>query len=234
MSWVFHLHPAFQRAMKKIVLSRHDRGFGQIGGAPLLKELSLWPVNPQNGGLMTPILTLTEQFRPARFVPPGMAITVFLAVEQQKDGGFSRPLQRRYTVNQQSELQNVISAGFTRVILHELANQPLEPRNPPLLLGQAFIDFEEMTNEEHDEEHEDEDSGIGLSKPSGRPCWLQDPIYEPPRYMFMLQLVDADVAEASPQHAGLFGEGIGYLFVDMQARRGKEGEDAGFFFIQFT
>lgn len=221
-------------ALKKIMLSERDRSFGQIGGAPLLKDLSLWPANPQTGGLLTPILTLTEQFQPARFVPPGMAITVFLAVEQKQDGGFSRPLQRRYTVNQQSELQNVISAGFARVILHELASQPLEPSNAPLLLERAFIDFEEMAEEEHDEEHEDEDSGIGLSKPSGRPCWLQDPIYEPPRYMFMLQLVDADVAEASPQHAGVFGEGIGYLFVDMQARRGQEGDDAGFFFIQFT
>lgn len=220
--------------MKKILLSRHDRGFGQIGGAALLKDLSLWPTNPETGMLMTPILTLSERFQPATFVPPGMAITVFLAVEQHQNGSFSRPLQRRYTVNQQAELQDVISSGFARVILHELASQPLEPGNPPLLLERAFIDFEEMTDEEHDEEHQDEDSGIGLSKPSGRPCWLQDPIYEPARYMFMMQLVDADVAEASPQHAGLFGEGIGYLFVDMQARRGKQGDDAGFFFIQFT
>ncbi|EKT4466920.1 hypothetical protein QEL93_002326 [Pseudomonas putida] len=220
--------------MKKIRLSRHDRGFGQIGGAALLKDLSLWPTNPETGMLMTPILTLSERFQPATFVPPGMAITVFLAVEQHQDGSFSRPLQRRYTVNQQAELQDVISSGFARVILHELASQPLEPGNPPLLLERAFIDFEEMTDEEHDEEHQDEDSGIGLSKPSGRPCWLQDPIYEPARYMFMMQLVDADVAEASPRHAGLFGEGIGYLFVDMRARRGKQGDDAGFFFIQFT
>lgn len=220
--------------MKKILLSRQDRGFGQIGGAALLKDVSLWPTNPETGMLMTPILTLSERFQPATFVPPGMAITVFLAVEHYPDGSFSRPLQRRYTVNQQAELQDVISSGFARVILHELANQPLEPDNPPLLLERAFIDFEEMTDEEHDEEHHDQDSGIGLSKPSGRPCWLQDPIYEPARYMFMMQLVDADVAEASPQHAGLFGEGIGYLFVDMQARRGKEGDDAGFFFIQFA
>lgn len=220
--------------MKKILLSRQDRGFGQIGGAALLKDVSLWPTNPETGMLMTPILTLSERFQPATFVPPGMAITVFLAVEHYPDGSLSRPLQRRYTVNQQAELQDVISSGFARVILHELANQPLEPGNPPLLLERAFIDFEEMTDEEHDEEHHDQDSGIGLSKPSGRPCWLQDPIYEPARYMFMMQLVDADVAEASPQHAGLFGEGIGYLFVDMQARRGKEGDDAGFFFIQFA
>jgi hypothetical protein len=220
--------------MKKILLSQQDRGFGQIGGAALLKDLSLWPKNPETGMLMTPILTLSERFQPAMFVPPGMAITVFLAVEQHQDGSFSRPLQRRYTVNQQIELLNVLSSGFARVILHELASQPLEPANPPLLLERAFIDFEEMTDEEHDEEHQDEDSGIGLSKPSGRPCWLQDPIYEPTRYMFMMQLIDADVAEASPQHAGLFGEGNGYLFVDMQARRGKQGDDAGFFFIQFA
>ena len=37
--------------MNRIVLSQQDRGFGQIGGAPLLKDLSLWPVNPQTGEL---------------------------------------------------------------------------------------------------------------------------------------------------------------------------------------
>lgn len=52
--------------------------------------------------------------------------------------------------------------------------------------------------------------------------------------MFLMQLADGDVTEASPQHDGLLAEGIGYVFLDMRARRGKEGDEAGFFFIQFT
>ncbi|QCI11122.1 hypothetical protein E6B08_06735 [Pseudomonas putida] len=220
--------------MKKIVLSQHNRGFGQVGGGALLKDIALWPANPETGELLTPVLTLTERFQAATFIPPGMAITVFLAAERQSGGSFNRTLQRRYTVNQQSELKAAINSGFARVILHELADHSLEPSDHPLLLNRAFIDFEDMSDDEEQEEHEDEDSGIDLSKSSGRPCWLQDPIYEPQRYMFMMQLLDADVAEASPQHEGLFAEGIGYLFVDLQARRGKEGDEAGFFFIQFT
>jgi hypothetical protein len=163
-----------------------------------------------------------------------MAMTVFIAVEQRGDGSFSRNLQRRYTVHQQSDLEAIIKNGFARVILHELVDEPLVPEEPPFLLERAFIDFEEMTREEHEEENEDEDSGIELSKPSGRPYWIQDPIYESRRYMFLMQLLDADVAGTGNAHIGLFGEGIGYLFLDKQARRGKEGDEAGFFFIQFT
>ena len=220
--------------MQKIVLSQQDQGFGQVGGGAFLNNLSLWPISPENGELMTPLLTLTERFRPARLLPPGMAITVFIAARQQRDGDFSHNLQRRYTVNQPSELQEVTKNGYARVILHELAEKPLFPDDHPLLLQSAFIDFEEMTDEELEDEHADEDRGIDLSKPSGRPGWLQDAIYPPARYTFLMQLADGDVAEASPQHEGLLAEGIGYVFLDRQAVRGKEGDEAGYFFIQFT
>lgn len=163
-----------------------------------------------------------------------MAITVFIAAQQHGDGSFNQVLQRRYTVHQQSALQEIVGNGFARVILHELADQPIVPSDHPLLLDRAYIDFEEMTDDEHDDEHSHEDSGIDISKPSGRPAWLQDPIYESPRYMFHMQLVDGDIAEASPKHEGLFAEGIGYVFLDQRARRGKEGDEAGFFFIQHT
>lgn len=220
--------------MQKIVLSQQDEGFGQVGGGAFLNDLSLWPVSPESGELLTPLLTLTERFRPARWLPPGMAVTLFIAARQLRDGDFSHNLQRRYTVNQPSELQEVIKNGYARVILHELAEKPIVPSDHPLLLQSAFIDFEEMTDDELEDEHAHEDSGIDLSKPSGRPGWLQDPIYPPDRYMFLMQLADGDVTEASPQHDGLLAEGIGYVFLDMRARRGKEGDEAGFFFIQFT
>lgn len=48
------------------------------------------------------------------------------------------------------------------------------------------------------------------------------------------RLKDASLWPRSPQHVGLFSDGIGYLYVDRQARRGKQGDEAGFFFIQFT
>ncbi|MBI6895325.1 hypothetical protein JET64_00735 [Pseudomonas putida] len=218
---------------QKIVLSGQDHGLGQIGGGARLKDASLWPRSPDTDEPMTPLLTLSDRFLPVTFIPPGMAITVFITACQQ-DGAFNRSTQRHYTVNQQSELDEKRANRFARVILHELADQSIAPPAAALLLDRAYIQFEPFSDEEEEQELEDEDSGIDLSKPVGRPCWLQDPIYEPQRFLFLMQLLDSDVAAASRQHVGLFSDGIGYLYVDRQARRGKQGDEAGFFFIQFT
>jgi len=222
--------------MDKIVLTQQDKGFGHVGGGAYLKNLELWPTNPKTGELMTPLVTTTERFYAGYgCVPPGMALTVFIAAQHYQSGGFNAALQRRYTVSQQSDLQEQITNGFARVILHDLAPAPLVPGNAPLLLTQAFINFEAMTEDEFDEEIGGEFGGIELSKSSGSPSWLQDPVYEPsPRYMFHLQLLDADIAEINPDHEGVFAEGIGYVFIDHRARRGKEGDEAGYFFIQYT
>lgn len=222
--------------MDKIVLKQQDKGLGHIGGGAYLTDLKLWPSNPKTGELLTPLVTTTDRFYAGyQCVPPGMALTVFIAAQQYQSGGFNAALQRRYTVHQQSELQEQIENGFARVILHDLAPEPIVPSNPPLLLTQAFIDFEEMTEDEFDVEIGGEFGGIEMSKSSGTPSWLQDPVYElSPRYRFHLQLLDADIAGINPDHEGIFADGIGYVFIDHRARRGKEGDEAGYFYIQYT
>jgi len=84
------------------------------------------------------------------------------------------------------------------------------------------------------EELEDLDCGVGISKILGRPAWLQDPLYESPRYYFLAQLTDSDIAKISPRHEGIFGGGIGYIFADNRAKKMNEGDLGGYFFVQFT
>ncbi|MCF1487759.1 hypothetical protein LZ838_10325 [Pseudomonas sp. AA27] len=96
---------------QKIVLSDQDHGLGQIGGGARLKDASLWPRSPDTGEPMIPLLTLSERFLPVSFIPPSMAITVFITARQH-DGAFSRSTQRHYTVNQQSELDEKRANGF--------------------------------------------------------------------------------------------------------------------------
>ncbi|SPO69289.1 hypothetical protein [Pseudomonas sp. JV241A] len=217
---------------QKILLGSNDRGLGQVGGGARLPRLDLWPLTPDTQEPMTPLCTITERFLPINFIPAGMALTVFITARQH-GGAFNRAVQRHYTVNQQDDLDKT-GNGYARVILHTLAEQELLPAVPPLLLERSFIQFEPLSAQEEDEELADEDSGLEVSKPLGRPSWLQDPIYEPQRYQFLMQLLDSDIAKASPAHEGLLADGIGYLYVNRQARRGKEGDEGGFFFIQFT
>lgn len=102
------------------------------------------------------------------------------------------------------------------------------------MLVRRFIDFEPMTDEEFAEEHEDEDSGLGISKQLGRAAWMQDPIYVPSRYLLLLQLTDYEISRWAPQQEGIFLDGIGYIYLDKQARRKKQGDEAGFFFVQYA
>lgn len=221
--------------MDKIVLTQNDKGVGHVGGGAYLKDITLWPTNPKTGALLTPLITTTSMFYPGdRCVPEGMALTVFIAAQRFEDGRYNAALQRRYTITQQEDLQAQISNGFARVILHEIAAEPLVPSDAPSLLGQAFINFEKMTEDEWDEELGSEEGAAALSKSSGGPYWLQDPVYESNRYQFHLQLLEPDLIEVDPNYEGIFEDGIGYLFIDKRARRGQAGDEAGYFFIQYT
>lgn len=215
----------------KIVWSDQDAGFGQVGGGAFLEDIALWPLAPSSGKMMTPLITLREHFLPVRFLPEGMALTVFIAVDA-RDGTFDSSIQHRYTVNLQSELEEVRQGGYSRVLLHKLSEQALWPTSDTVVIPPKFIDFVEMTDAEVEADLEDDRNGLGISKPVGRRFWLQDAIGESNRYSFLMQLMEYDIAEWSPVHAGLIGRGVGYLYVDRQARRGKQGDEGGYFFIQ--
>lgn len=217
---------------KKIILTGEDKGIGFFGGGVNLNSLESWPLIPGTNEPMIHLVTLTENFLPIKFIPEKMAVSVFISA-QKTGGNFKCSTQRYYTVNQQSELEK-IKDGYARVILHSSENTEVPPPGETPFPQKIFINFEEMTAAEEAEELEDEDSGLEVSKPTGRPSWLQDPIYESSRHQFIMQILERDIVMQNPECEGLLANGVGYLYIDRQSRKGKENDEAGFFFIQFT
>ncbi|QNH11347.1 hypothetical protein [Xanthomonas sp. SI] len=218
--------------INQILLSEKDHGLGQVGGGAWLMDLDMWPKDPKTGRLMLPMLMVTSNFLGTSFIPPDMALTVFVSVVREGDT-YKRSSLRQLAVHQQSEMEK-LAQGHSKVLLHTLA--PVE-LSPPMLedpIPRRYIAQQPLTDEQMSEELDDPDSGASLSKALGRPGWLQDPLYESPRYYFLAQLLDADIAGISSRHEGIFGGGIGYVFADNRAKKMKEGDEAGYFFVQFT
>ena len=218
--------------INQIILSEQDHNLGQIGGGAWLTDLALWPKDPQTGQLMLPVITMTSTFLDVPFLSSGMALTVFVSVERT-DETYTRSSVRKLTVHQQSEMEK-LQLGHSQVLLHALATSELTPAALVDPIPRTYIAQQPFTPEQMEEELEDVDSGAGISKALGRPAWLQDPLYESPRYYFLAQLSDADIAKISPSHEGIFGGGIGYVFADNRAKKLKEGDVGGYFLVQFT
>ncbi|MHB2082736.1 hypothetical protein [Pseudomonas asiatica] len=216
----------------KIVFTEQDKGFGQVGGSVRMDDPALWPLAPDTQQPMTPLCTVTENFLPAKIFPPGMAATVFITAQKQ-GGGFNQSVVSRYSIHDQAELPG-IDNGYARFILHRLCQEELPAPPETFLLERRYIDFEPMTEEDFAKEHADEHSGLGISKQLGRAAWMQDPIYVSSRHLLLLQLTDYEISRWAPQQQGIFLDGIGYIYVDKQARRKKQGDEAGFFFVQYA
>ncbi|ANI63313.1 hypothetical protein [Pseudomonas sp. GR 6-02] len=218
--------------INQIILSEKDHNLGQIGGGARLTDIDLWPKDPTKGHLMLPVLMMTSDFLSTSFIPSGMALTVFVSVEREGDT-YKRSSLRQLTVHQQSEMEK-LAQGHSKVLLHTLAPFELMPPTLEDPIPRSYIAQQPLTDEQMTEELEDPDCGASISKILGRPGWLQDPLYESPRYYFLAQILDADIAKISPRHEGLFGGGIGYVFADNRAKKMKEGDEAGYFLVQFT
>ncbi|MCT8165081.1 MULTISPECIES: hypothetical protein [Pseudomonas] len=216
----------------KIVFTERDKGFGQVGGSVRMDDPTLWPLAPDTQEPMTPLCTITENFLPAPVFPAGMAATVFITA-RKRDGYFNQSVIRRYTVHDEAELPNTHN-GFARVLLHRLTDRELPAPTGTFLLERRYIDFEPMTDEEFEEEHADEYAGLGISKQLGRASWMQDPIYLSSRYVLLLQLTDYDISRWAPTQEGIFLDGVGFVYLDKQARRKKQGDEAGLFFVQYA
>ena len=218
--------------IKKIYFSDIDHGLGQLGGGAWLSDLSLWPSDPETGALMLPLMTLTPSFLDTSFITQDMVLSVFISVQRTSDG-FKRSSLRKFTVNQQTELK-ALNEGYSRVIVHKKASQELIPDPMADLIERKYIQLKVFDETDLAEELQDEDNGAAMSKVLGRPYWLQDPIYESPRYFFAAQVQELDIRGISPKHDGLFADGTGYLFIDNRAKKLTETAEAGYFFIQFT
>lgn len=219
-------------SLNQITFSEQNQGLGQIGGGAWLTDLHLWPKTPETGQLMLPVITMTSTFLNVSFIPSGMAITVFVSVESVSET-FKRSSIRKLAIHQQSEMKK-LKLGRSQVLLHTVAPSELNPSTLADPIPRTYITLQPLTPEQMEEEMEDPECGASVSKILGRPAWLQDPLYEPPRYYFLAQLLDADIAKVSPRHEGLFGGGIGYIFADSRAKNMTEGGVAGYFLVQFS
>lgn len=217
---------------KTITHSDRDESFGQFGGGAWLEDTTLWPRDPDTGALMLPVLMLTDRVLSIPFLAKGMVATVFVSVERSADG-FKLSSIRKLTVNQESDVDN-LRKGYSKVIMHKRSKEELFPEPVGNYLKSAYVALNEFTDEDDAEELEDDTNGAGMSKLLGRPHWLQDMIPEPPSYYFLAQISEYTIRKVSPQHEGIFGDGMGYLFIDHRAKKLDEGAEAGYFFIQFT
>lgn len=181
---------------------------------------------------MLPVIMMTSEFLNVPFIPSGMAITVFISAERN-DETYKRSSIRKLAVHQQSDMEKS-RFGHSKVLLHTLA--PMELTPPDLFdpIPRTYFTLQPLTDDQMKEELDDPESGVSISKVLGRPCWLQDPLYESPRYYFLAQLTDAAIAQISAHHEGLFGGGIGYVFADNRAKKMTEGDEVGYFVLQFT
>ncbi|MCW2003405.1 hypothetical protein FHY30_002160 [Xanthomonas arboricola] len=223
-----HTRPAPGR--HSIRVSEDDCGLGQFGGGAWLSEAALWPSDPSTGRPMTPIVMLTDLFLPSVWLADDMAVTVFAALGREGDA-YNRTALRTFTIHQQSELEK-IDAGHSKVVLHRRAAR--EMVRDTVMLPRHFVGLQPFDERDAEEEAEDADNGAGMSKQLGRPCWLQDPIHEHPRHYFLAQFVESDLRQQDPAYDGLFADGTGYLFAEQRAKVLREGDTAGYFFIQFT
>lgn len=219
-------------AFNRLFFTEVDEGVGQLGGGAWLEDVSLWPVNPGTGEPMLPLLMINSKFLTIPFLPEGMVATVFISV-REKRGVFSENLMRKYTVHQKDELPK-LADGYAKVLLHRPSVEERFIEFMPSPISKKFLQLKEFTPSDSEVESEDDFNGADFSKQLGRPCWLQDPIYEGSRYFFLAQLLESDIARVSPQHEGIFSEGIGYIFWDNRAKKLSEGSDGGYFLIQFT
>lgn len=217
---------------RKILTSNTDKFFGQIGGGAWLNTIEQWPTDPDTGDLMLPVMMLTENALNIQYLPEGMALTVFVSIQRSKDS-FKRSSLRNITINQKSEF-DVLKKGYSKVLLHKRSSEEIFPETAKDLINKKYIDLQEFDDSDDAEEAEDDINGASISKVLGRPHWLQDLIPETPRYYFLAQITDYDIRTISPQHEGIFGNGMGYIFADNRAKKLDDGADGGYFFIQFT
>jgi len=220
--------------MFELKLAEHDEGSSQVGGGAWLTSLALWPVEKESGQHLLPLLTIRQELFVIPTLPEGMAITIFLPFSF---GGktFGSSAARRFAANDQSQFDELLSAAAgATALLHQIGNAEVAlPAGVPTLPKYRVV-REPMNGETINEETRDEDNGAEISKLFGRPAWLQDPVRLRPKFSFCLQILESDLREAHPLYDGIFRDGIGYFFINLNCKKMKTGSEAGKFFVQFT
>jgi hypothetical protein len=215
-----------------------DKFVGTLGGMPYLENISLWPVNPKTKNKLVHLLSLFPNFQNDSF-GNDMCISVFISLERNAKGSPKDDIINEMSVHSNREL-NLMKNGYTQVLIHNKKELPhSELIELPEVLPLFFIESRDLTEEEYQREREmldETDMGIDKSTVLGFPFFEQDRIVpQPPmKYSFKLQLNEWDIDKfENGKYKGIFKGGFGYLWLDNNFRRIKEGNSVGLFCIQW-
>jgi hypothetical protein len=203
----------------------------QVGGGAWLEDLTHWPMTPDAGRPLVPVLTLRQSIFVAPTIPEEMAVTVFAPIEHD-NGQFKASGVRRFAANDTNELNRHAETDVS-VLLHKLGDTELFADKCPFMPKYSMF-REKFTENEMAEENEDDYVGVLRSKLFGRPGWLQDEVFPPAQFVFCLQLFEDDLRKADAAFDGLFRGGAAYLFLNQSLKRMPRGKQCGMFFAQFT
>lgn len=219
--------------MHRIEFTEFGDGMSQLGGGAWFNSKDYWPICPISKKYLLPVMTIRGNFFPTeRFPSPDLCITVFISVIYNK-GSFYGINSRHFAASDTKELSS-IKKGTSRVILHDVGDKEIFMDVDFPYINKCGMHLVEFTSEEKDEEVQEPDDSLYLSKFSAFPSWLQDPVIPPPSFSFNLQLLEYDIVKISPEHEGIFNDGAGYLFLSRNLRRMKNMDEAGFFIVQYT
>lgn len=217
-------------SLRKIHITKQDQGIGQIGGGAWVEDMEHWPMDQLGGRPMVPLWSITPVFFPVPQIAENVRITVFVPATDEPRSwheASEQLLVRSGKLNPQS------TRLHAKVLLHPQAAQPYIP-NGVDVLPEGYLGLEPMTDEELNLETRHLFKGAAMSKQLGREHWLQEQVVVSPRYFFAGQLLEADLVKWDAAYTGIFGGGIGYLFLDYRIKQVTDYADAGIFFIQYA
>ena len=203
-----------------------------IGGKIPINSLNDWPIDPVKKKPMTPLLTLHQDIFFIPTIPEGMALTVFLSLNDID------PI-RNYRINRINNIAFSDAIQYkskeiikSKVLLYPVGDLKIHPDS--IELPSIGIERVMAEKEEEEKDQEDEFNGVICSKIGGRAGWLQDPIYPSPKYLFYLQIMESDLVHLDRKFNGIFEDGAGYLFIDMGMRKKTKLAVSGEFIVQYT
>jgi hypothetical protein len=218
------LHLAFQPSEAK------EQSY--FGGLPHLAEGTVWPLCPTTQQPQLHLLTLSPDFFFTPTLAEGYCLSVFVSFDYERPENIALP--REFAISDSSQVTNA-SRGFCQVLLHKpgTAASPA-PSEGYLPLPQCTISRSPFSAQEMKDEVATPGSGLDVSKFGGIPGWLQDDISLGPKYGYLLQVNEYDIRRISSRHEGVFRGGMGYLYLNRNAKKLTPPCEAGYFFIQFT
>ena len=203
-----------------------------LGGKIPINSLDDWPIDPLSKRPMTPLLTLHQDIFFIPTIPEGMALTVFLSlnnIDSIRNYRINRINNIAFSDTMEYKSREIIKS---KVLLYPVGALKIHPES--IELPSIGIERVRAEKEEEEKDQEDEINGVICSKIGGRAGWLQDSIYPSPKHLFFLQIMESDLVRLDQKFNGIFEDGAGYLFIDMGMRKKTKLAVSGEFIVQYT